>query len=143
MDDAAGGSEKALERLKSLAAIDPLAEPLVARLNSAAIELRDLSGELRAYGRGVHSNPAEVDSCLFRLEKFKNLKKKYGADIPAVLAKAAELRGKVNGLDDLTLDRSELEKKLAVSAGKLAKLALVLHERRLAAAKKLSAEILK
>jgi len=143
VEDAAGGAEKAVEKLKALAAIDPTADPLSARLASAAIELRDLSGELRSYGKGVHSNPAEVDRCLSRLEKFKTLKKKYGADIPAVLAKAAELRAKVSSLDDLTLDRSELEKKLAAARGKLEKLALALHEKRLAAAKKLSAEILK
>ena len=142
VDDAAGGAEKALEKLKALAAIDPSAGRLPARLSSAAIELRDLSGELRSYGRGVHSNPSEVDRCLSRLEKFKSLKKKYGADIPAVLARAAELRAKVGSLDDLTLDRSELEKKLSAARGKLEKLALALHEKRAAAAKKLSAEIL-
>jgi DNA repair protein RecN (Recombination protein N) len=143
VDDAAGGAEKALERLKNLSAIDAAAEPLTTRLSSAAIELRDLSGELRSYGKGVHSNPGEVDRCLSRLEKFKSLKKKYGADIPAVLAKAGELRAKVSSLDDLTLDRSELEKKLAAARAELEKLALALHGKRAAAAKKLSAEILK
>jgi DNA repair protein RecN (Recombination protein N) len=143
VDDAAGAAEKAAERLKNLSAIDPTADPLTARLSLAAIELRDLSGELRAYGKGVHSNPGEVDRCLSRLEKFKTLKKKYGADLTAVLAKAEELRAKVASLDDLTLDRSELERKLAAARVKLEKLAAALHDRREAAAKKLSAEILK
>jgi len=142
-DDAAGGAEKALERLKSLAAIDPQADPLTARMASAAIELRDLSGELRAYGKGVHSDPGEVDRVLGRLEKFKTLKKKYGVDIPAVLARAEELRAKADALDGLTLDRSELEQKLAAARAKLERLALALHDKREAAAKKLSAEILK
>jgi len=143
VDDAAGNAEKAAEKIKALSAIDPSAEPLAARLASAALEMRDLSGELRAYGRGVHSDPSEVDRCLSRLEKFKTLKKKYGADIPAVLAKAEELRSRVNGLEDLTLDRSELDKKLEAARAKLEKLALALHEKRQTAAKKLSAEILK
>jgi DNA repair protein RecN (Recombination protein N) len=112
-------------------------------MGAAAIELRDLAGELRAYGKGVHCDPSEVDRCLTRLEKFKSLKKKYGADIPAVLAKAAELRQKANGLEDLTLDRSELEKKLSAARAKLEKLASALHDRREAAAKKLSSDILK
>ncbi|MDO8804283.1 MAG: hypothetical protein Q7R35_07620 [Elusimicrobiota bacterium] len=137
VDDAAGNTEKAAEKIKALSAIDPSAEQLTARLASAAIELRDLSGELRSYGKGVHSNPAEVDRCLSRLDKFKSLKKKYGADIPAVLAKAVELRGKVSSLDDLTLDRSELDKKLSAAEGKLEKLALALHEKRLAADKQI------
>ncbi|HNW45605.1 MAG TPA: DNA repair protein RecN [Elusimicrobiales bacterium] len=142
-DDAAGNTEKALEKLKALSAIDPTADPLTARFAAAAIEMRDLAGELRAYGRGVHSDPGEIDRCLSRLEKFKTLKKKYGADVPAVLARAEELRSKVNGLEDLTLDRSELDKKLAAARARLEKLAFALHERRQAAAKKLSAEILK
>jgi len=143
VDDAAGNAEKALEKLKGLSAIDPAADPLTARLAAAAIEMRDLSMELRSYGKGVHSNPGEVDRCLSRLEKFKSLKKKYGADIQAVLAKAAELRAKAASLDDMTLDRSELEKKLAAARAKLEKSALALHDKRAAAAKKLSAEILK
>lgn len=143
LDDAAGSAEKALERLKALSSLDPTGEPLTARLASAAIELRDLSGELRSYARDVHSDAGEVDRCLSRLDKFKTLKKKYGADLTAVLAKAEELRGKVNGLEDLTLDRSELESKLAAARGKLEKLAAALHGKREAAAKKLSAEIIK
>jgi DNA repair protein RecN (Recombination protein N) len=143
VDAAAGGAEKALEKLKALAAIDPVANPLAARLAAAALELRDLSGEMRSYGKGVHCDPSEVDRVLSRLEKFKALKKKYGADIPAVLARAEELRLKVNGLEDLTLDRSELEKKLSAARARLEKLASALHDKRAAAAKKLSAEILK
>ena len=143
LDDAAGAAEKALERLKALAAIDATADPLAARMNSAVIELRDLCGELRSYGKAVHSDPAEVDRVLSRLEKFKSLKKKYGADIPAVLARAEELRTKVGSLDDMSLDRSEIEKKLAAARSKLEKLASALHDKREAAAKKLSAEIIK
>lgn len=143
VDDAAGGAEKALERLRGLAAIDPTADPLKARLASAAIEMRDLAGELRSYGKGVHSDPGEVDRCLSRLEKIKSLNKKYGADVQAVLARAEELRSKANGLEDLTLDRSELDKKLAAARARLEKLALALHDKRALAAKKLSAEILK
>jgi len=143
LEEASGEAEKAAEKLKSLASLDASGEVMSARLGSLAIELRDLSGELRSYSKTVHSDPSEVDRCLSRLDKFRTLKKKYGADIAAVLAKAEELRGKVSGLDDLTLDRSELDKKLAASRGRLEKLALALHEKRLAAAKKLSAEILK
>lgn len=143
LDDAAGNAEKALEKLKALAALDATGEPMTARLAAAAIELRDLSGELRSYADDVHSDAGEVDRCLSRLEKFKTLKKKYGADLTAVLAKAEELRGKVNGLEDLTLDRSELEKKLEAARAKLEKLARALHTKREAAAKKLSAEIIK
>lgn len=143
LDAAAGSAEKALERLKALSALDPSGEPLTARLASAAIELRDLSGELRVYAKDVHSDAGEVDRCLSRLDKFKSLKKKYGADLRAVLAKAEELRSKAGGLEDLTLDRSELESKLTGARAKLEKLALALHGRREEAAKKLSDEILK
>lgn len=143
LDDAAGAAEKALERLKALAAIDAAADPLVSRLNSAVIELRDLCGELRAYGKSVHCDAGEVDRVQGRLEKFKSLKKKYGADIRAVLARAEELRAKAASLDDMSLDRSEIEDKLAAARAKLEKLASALHDKREAAAKKLSPEIIK
>ena len=143
LDDAAGGAEKGLERLRNLAAVDGSAEALLARLNSASIELRDITSELRAYSREINSDPAEVDRCLSRLDKFKTLKKKYGADIPAVLAKAGELRLKVSSLEDMSLDRSEIEKKLAAARSRLEKLAEALHDKRFAAAKKLSAEVIR
>ena len=43
------------------------------------------------------------------------MKKKYGADLAAVLAKAEELRTKLNSLEDISLDRSEIEKKLTAA----------------------------
>ena len=49
LEEAAGVAEKALEKLKGLAAVDQSADALAARLASAAIELKDLSGELRSY----------------------------------------------------------------------------------------------
>lgn len=142
-DEASDAAEKAVEKLRALSAVDGTADPLVSRMNSAAIELRDLSGELRAYGKGVHCDPSQVDRVLSRLEKLKSLKKKYGPDVPAVLAKAAELKGKAGSLEDLTLDRSEIEKKLSAARSRLGKLASALHDKRVAAAKKLSAEIMK
>ncbi|PIU19584.1 MAG: DNA repair protein RecN [Elusimicrobia bacterium CG08_land_8_20_14_0_20_59_10] len=143
LEDSAGEAEKALEKLKGLAVVDQSAEALAARLASAAIELKDLSGELRSYAKDINSDPGEVDRCLSRLDKFKTLKKKYGADLPAVLARAEELRVKLGSLEDLTLDRSEIEKKLSAAAAKLEKLASALHDKREAAAKKLSAEVLR
>jgi DNA repair protein RecN (Recombination protein N) len=143
LDEASAGAEKGLERLKALAAVDGAAEPLVSRLAGAAIELRDVTEELRAYARGLHADPGEVDRVLSRLEKFKSLKKKYGADLAAVQAKGEELCAKVSSLEDMSLDRGDLEKKLAAARTKLEKLSSAPHEKRLTAAKKLSAEVIK
>jgi DNA repair protein RecN (Recombination protein N) len=143
LDEAAGGAEKGVEKLKALAAVDPSAEVLLGRLSSTAIDLRDIAGEMRAYMKDINSDPAEVDRVLSRLDKFKNLKKKYGVDLPAVLAKAEELRAKVSSLEDMSLDRSEIEKKLAAAKAKLEKLASALHEKRGTAAKKLSTDVVK
>ena len=143
LDEAAGGAEKGVEKLRGLAAVDAGADELQARLASVAIELRDITEELRAYAKDLSSDPAEVDRVLSRLEKFKSLKKKYGADLAAVKAKGEELRAKVSSLEDMSLDRSEIDRKLAAAKAKLEKLASALHDKRLAAARKLSAEVIK
>ncbi|MCX5786763.1 MAG: DNA repair protein RecN [Elusimicrobia bacterium] len=131
--------EKALERLKALGELDEGAPELAPRLENALIELSDISEELYKYSKGLDTDPARLDACLSRLEKISLLKKKYGPDENAVLAKGAELKNKIAELEDLTLNREQARKELEKSEALLLKLARSLHAARSAAAIKLAA----
>ena len=143
LSEAASCSEKSLEELKNLAEYDDSVNKLLARLDSAAIELNDLSETLRQYAESICSDPAELDRTMARADKIRQIKKKYGADIPAVLAKAEELRRKIQELEDINLDRTELEKLAAKAERQLKERAAALHEKRTEAAEKMSAEVIK
>ena len=131
--------EKALEKLKTLGGLDASAPELAARLESALIELNDIAEELYKYSQSLDTDPARLDACLSRLEKISSLKKKYGPDENAVLARADELRGKIAELENLDMDRAEAQKAFEKSEALLLKLARALHSARGAAAVKLSA----
>jgi DNA repair protein RecN (Recombination protein N) len=77
------------------------------------------------------------------MEQIKRLEKKYGGDYSGIMKTAESLRARISGLEDMTLDREETERLLAVSEKKLHAAAEDLSNRRKAAAKKLSEEVIK
>ncbi|MBI4382459.1 MAG: DNA repair protein RecN, partial [Nitrospinae bacterium] len=83
--------------LESLVAIDPALEKQTARGRTAYYEIQELAGELRDYSRSVEFKPSRLEEIEDRLAEINGLKRKYGADIPTVLAyrekSAAELQG--------------------------------------------------
>ncbi|HAH32484.1 MAG TPA: DNA repair protein RecN [Elusimicrobia bacterium] len=137
---ARGNLEKALEKLKTLGELDEGAPALAARLETALIEVCDISEELYKYSKGLDTDPGRLDACLSRLEKISSLKKKYGSDENAVAEKGAELENKIAELEDLSLDRAEAQKALEKSEALLLGLARSLHAARSAAALKLAAQ---
>jgi DNA repair protein RecN (Recombination protein N) len=138
---ALAGVEKALKALESLAELDATASQAKADLSQALITLKDAEENLYRYSRDLDTDPAGLDACLSRLDTIAILKKKYGAEVPGVLKKADELREALNGLENTTLDRRELEAELEKSENLLANLGEELHAGRAAAAKKISAAV--
>jgi len=132
--------EKAFEKLKAIGELDESAPELAARLENTLIELSDISEELYKYSKGLDTDPARLDACLSRLEKISLLKKKYGPDENAVLVKAGDLKNKIAGLEDLSLNRADAGKALEKSEALLLKLSRSLHTARRGAAVKLSAQ---
>ncbi|MBU2573728.1 MAG: DNA repair protein RecN [Elusimicrobia bacterium] len=135
--------EKALKEAGELAALDGTAEPIKESLSQALILLRDAGETLYRYSKGLDTDPEALDECLSRLDKIAVLKKKYGGSAAAALAYAAELKDRITGLEDSALDKKEISARLEKAEALLLKLAEALHARRLAAAKKLSAAVLR
>jgi len=139
---ALAGLEKALKDLEALAETDESAAPLKENLSQTILALKDIEDALYKYTKSLDTDPACLDAVLARLDKIAGLKKKYGPELADVIKKEIELREKVDGLENSSLDKKELAAELEKTEGRLAKLGEALHARRAAAAKKLSAAVL-
>ena len=69
-----------------LARLDESKQGWAARLQGLVTEFDELAGELRDYVDELEFNPGRLDFVEERLELIAGLKRKYGDDIPAVLA---------------------------------------------------------
>ena len=143
LDNAVAETEKAIEKFRQLALEDSHFSGDVQRLDSASIELNDIAESVKAYNENIHADPEEVNRCLSRMEQIKRLEKKYGGDYAGIMKTAGELKTKISGLEDMTLDREETERLLSVSEKKLRAAAEELSKKRKEAAERLSEEVIK
>jgi DNA repair protein RecN (Recombination protein N) len=124
--------------MTALARIDPTRAVLSEQAVSVAESLADLIHELRRYHENIEFNPQRLDQVEERLNLIHNLKRKYGKDIPAVLA-FAEVSG--NQLDAITHagERiAELEADEALALEQLGREGTALSEKRHTAAEALA-----
>ncbi|MFA5162318.1 MAG: DNA repair protein RecN [Elusimicrobiales bacterium] len=143
------GEAAAVERLgaaaraaQELAALDvSLGRPaeLIAQAQSA---IEEAAGELAALRDGPDADPGLLDELLSRQDKISRTIKKYGGSAEAALALAQTLKAKIADLEDSDEREEELKKTAADAEKELSALCAQLHEKRFAAAKKLSALVL-
>ncbi len=87
-DDSPGGAaslDAAAKELGALASIDDRLAATAARLASLSLETADAAGDLARYRSEIVFDPARLAEADGRLEMVKNLKRKYGDSIEAVL----------------------------------------------------------
>ena len=91
----------------------PGAGELAERLDSAYIELKDISQEISRLLGGIDFDPAELDAVNARLDVIYGLQKKYRCDtVTALTARLAELRAQVCGIDGGDEALAELKARL-------------------------------
>lgn len=130
---------RALKALESMADLDENLRALCDKLAAALASLEDVGADLGAYKEGIDVDESTLDKLLERHEKIKRLKAKYGPEIADVLATAKALKERINNLQNSEQHEKELSAALAKAKEKLLALARELHDKRFAAAKKLSA----
>jgi len=132
------GAHRQLERLRSH---DPRLEPLIDRVEAARIEVEDLGMEIAAYASGVDIDPRRLAVVNERLSVLERLKRKYGSDLAAVLASAAELRAEVEGYASLEDEVIALEAETEALEARARTAAEALSKGRRAAAERLAADV--
>jgi len=116
--------------LREMAAIDRGLEPMLARLDSARIEVRELSREILDYGEGVDLDPERLVAVEARLDAMQDLFRKYGGSEDAVLRTLAAARAELDGLDGDVVEGEGLAGKVAGLKSMFMKTAGVLGEER-------------
>ncbi|MDI6870037.1 MAG: DNA repair protein RecN [Bacillota bacterium] len=117
---------EALAALEELARIDPALEALAEVVKVTGVQVREASRELSVYRDRVDLDPRRLDWIEERLDRIARLKRKYGTDVPAVLAYAeqcaaelAALEQTEESLEGLAAARIEAEKALESAASRL------------------------
>ncbi len=140
-DSAAARASRAARTVENMAELDENLARLAEELNAAVLTLEDTASTLAAYKDDINLEPDALDKMIGRHEKLKRLKAKYGPEIQDVLATAEDLKTKIRHLQHAEEHEQELEKELQEAQDKLLQLSRRLHEKRMAAAEKLSALI--
>ena len=109
-----------------IAQMDPSMSEFVEGLNSALFGAQEAFHAIRDYRDQVEANPDRLEQIEERLDLIRNLKRKYGDDIQAIVDYAAALSGKIDDLThsedrsrELTGQIDEISEKLAAVCEKL------------------------
>ncbi|MCL2056865.1 MAG: DNA repair protein RecN [Oscillospiraceae bacterium] len=108
-------------------------EPLSLRLEEIGYEIEEAGAEIRRAIDELEFDRHELDDIESRLDIIYNLKKKYGANIPAVLAFCQNAAEELEGLLGSEAKAQRLEQAAAAAESEATRLAAELSEKRLAA----------
>ncbi|MCW5556714.1 MAG: hypothetical protein KIT22_02550 [Verrucomicrobiae bacterium] len=99
--------------LQELVRMDPAASALGDWHAQALENLRELQTALSRYSDRVEVNPERLQQLEERLDLIQNLRRKYGATIPAILAFGAEARERLTALEGRDGEVARLEAEAA------------------------------
>lgn len=132
---------RAVKTLQTMAGLDENLESLAQELSGALTTLEEAADTLGSYKDDIELEPDALDAMLLRHEKLKRLKAKYGPEITDVLAQAETLRRQLAALQHAEQHEEELQQAYQSARNELLAHARTLHDKRLAAAEKLAAQI--
>ena len=138
---AAAQLKAALRRLEQAAADDPALEPLIATLESARAGVEDSGFELERYLDRLEADPGRLDAVEERLALLERLKRKYGGDLPAVIAFGDEASKRLRELEESDVEAERLEGRRQQLWAEFEKAAGELSERRRSAARRLEEQV--
>jgi DNA repair protein RecN (Recombination protein N) len=88
-------------QMAKAAAIDPALEDTCAQLAEVGYQVEDITDTLRRYLQHVEDDDKRLDVIEERLDMVNRLKRKYGGSLENVLARAAEIRHKLDALENI------------------------------------------
>lgn len=127
--------------LDSLVKIDPARESLSEQANSIAVQVDELARELRNYLEEVEPNPRRLEQVEERLELLRNLQRKYGGSLEAVVAYAQKTHHELDQIEHAEERIADLKKQAAELMHKVVQAGELLSARRQEAAKVLSTAV--
>ena len=144
-DDMEGGASAEIARasaaLAAMRGVDPALDPLIARMESLALEIDDAGIELRDYVGGVEADPEALGGIEERLDLLDRLRRKHGDSIDAVLEHAAWCRERIELIENRESRELELAERVTALVEQLESSARELTGGRERAAKKLAERV--
>ncbi len=104
-----GSLETAGEAVHALASRAPFVE-LERRLRAAVVELTDIAAEVRGLAESIDEDPARLAAIRERRQLLRDLRRKYGDDLAAVMAFGDEVRARLAELESYDDRIAELER---------------------------------
>ncbi len=132
---------QAVSIFDDMVALDSQTEPLRERLNDSLFLLEELAADVREYGDGLESDPAQLEAIADRISLIRQLKRKYGADIAEILSFADEAEQELARLTGSEVDADVLAARERSLAEQVVDLAVALSGQRRAAAERLAAGV--
>ncbi|MFN6095804.1 MAG: DNA repair protein RecN [Verrucomicrobiota bacterium] len=131
-----------LQRLvRDLEKLDPSISEKTASLETAAVELQDLEGNLADYTQELEINPAEAETLAERVNLIESLKRKYGPSLADVLNRRDNAAARLDSIENRSDKIEQLEREVAEGRKTLDAAGKTLAAARRKAAPKLAKEI--
>ncbi|GAB4497372.1 MAG: DNA repair protein RecN [Anaerolineales bacterium] len=127
--------------LNALHRLDPTQSALSEQAQTVFEAANDLSRELRTYLENIEFNPRRLDQTEERLALIHSLKRKYGENIPAILAYAEKTRIELENIASAAERMAELTAQETTLLKQLAQHGLTLSQQRQRAAQTLATAI--
>jgi DNA repair protein RecN (Recombination protein N) len=128
----------AQDALRRLDVDDPELARLRGRLEDSIAEVADLAAEVRAYGEGVEADPGRLAALQDRQALLQGLLRKYGEDLPAVVAFGEQCTRRIEVLEADEADADGLDDRIAAARARVDELAGALLRGRQVAADRLA-----
>jgi DNA repair protein RecN (Recombination protein N) len=113
----------AVDALRRLAVDDATLDELRGRADALAAEASELAADVRAFGEATEADPHRLAALQERQALVRQLTRKYGADVSAVLAYADEARMRLEALEAEEADAGDLDRQLVDAEERLRGLA--------------------
>ena len=133
----------AVSSLRQISGMEDSAAALADRLQTARIEIEDVSASLDSLLEAVDFSPSEADRMETRLEKIRQLKRKYGGSVAEALEFLKNAETQYNNLLNSSARIAELNAEKQAILKKMFELSAVKSEERKRTADKLSQRIMR
>jgi DNA repair protein RecN (Recombination protein N) len=133
--------DRALRELTAAVDLDPELAAPVRNGEDARALLEETASLLRAYANRLEAEPERLAAVEDRLAMIRRLERKYGGDLDAVLARAAELAAELEALENCDQRLAELAGELERATADATAAATALTKARKSAARKLTSEV--
>jgi DNA repair protein RecN (Recombination protein N) len=138
---AAAAIAQAEAALQDAAGLDAGLDGIAERVAALAVELGDVSSELRDYAEGIEADPGALLAIEERLEAIDRLERKHGGSVESVLAHAERCRAEIARLEGAEERSAEAEAALVEAEAQRAELGERLSAGREAAARPLEERV--